>query len=211
MATGDLVSTFDLPEFDTNGILRRPDFNEVVYVACNDDDLTNTIRQYNINTSSAIDHGHSCSHADRPVILTQSADGSGIIYSCGDGRKIYLKNLNCSLEDEELFNDESGTLLLLSSDNSKVIFYNRDRTNNLGIIDLSDPDRTRKIIELSFDVTCIDTVFFSDDGRKLHVMHKASFLDDDFMLATFDYEDYLNSQSNIMQLISNKPILIPQE
>ena len=43
--------------------------------------------------------------------------------------------------------------------------------------------------------------------ENLHVMHKASFLDDDFMLATFDYEDYLNSQSNIMQLISNKPIL----
>ena len=111
---------------------------------------------------------------------------------------VYLKKFNGSDdEDEELFEKFLQHKILVTPDDQKMILFKYHSalgSIRFRLIDFSDL-KSWKCLPTGRNNLFITSLSFSDDGSKLHVLYKRSF-NDDFKLATFDYEEYMNRPSD---------------
>ena len=172
-------------------VMRHPNLLEVIYTASAGNDAK-VIRQYDrVKNDLVKDHGHRCQASETPEILGQVADGSKILYKCGD--KVYLKNLNETSANDDAFLFDSDRLdgFVTCPDGEKLINC-KGNSDSCTLIDLSDPANERAI-RLTTPLKTIKGLMFSDDNKNLHIIH-AEDSADHYDLTTIDYEKVLGDK-----------------
>ena len=212
VASRSVIGTLDLPNFNSGWfVLKKPDLEEVLYVAHGGNGAV-LIRQYRLDSGSTRNFGHSCGPNVKPLILAQTSDGSGLIYSCGIIGTVYLKSLNNG-HDTVIYNNTEMDKIIVAPDNRKLLLYEDfgdADSDRFHIIDLFDEQKVRKSVRFGLQMPLVAEVAFSDDGTKVHVLYRNN-INSNFELATFDYEAYINSESetDTMELISNNAVTLP--
>ena len=107
------------------------------------------IRQYRLENGNIRDFGHSCAPNVKPLILAQTNDGSGLIYSCRRIGTVYLKSLNDG-HDTEIFTNTEMDKIIVAPDNRKLLLYDDfgdADSDRFHIIDLFDEHRLERLCD----------------------------------------------------------------